>query len=235
MLRIAICDDIYEARLQLRSLLERILERRGIQSSFVEFSAGERLLKFLQNHMGEVDLLFLDMKMMGMDGMETAERIRAYDENIGIVFVTSFADRVFDGYAVGALGYLMKPAAQAKLESVIDRVLTGICQRENETFFCRLGEVTYRIPYARILWFASERRTVTCVTKEREFTFYDKLDNVARQTGGQFVRIHQRYLVNARWVDSITAAEVHIGEHCLPISRSMKESALMALTNAALL
>lgn len=234
MIRIGICDDIYDARMQIRSLLERILEHKGIQSTFVEFSSGEKLLRFLETHMGELDILFLDMKMMGIDGMETARRIRQSDTDLGLVFVTSYADRVFDGYTVGALAYLMKPARQSQLEEIVNRVLAGLYQKENQTFFCRYGDVTYRVPYGKILYFESDRRIITCVTKEREFTFYDKLDHVAMQVGEQFVRIHQRYLVNALMVDSISANEVHIGEAVLPISRSLKEAAMIALTHAAL-
>lgn len=234
MIRIGICDDIYDDRMQIRSLLERILEHKGIQSTFVEFSSGEKLLRFLETHTGELDILFLDMKMMGIDGMETARRIRQSDTDLGLVFVTSYADRVFDGYTVGALAYLMKPARQSQLEEIVNRVLAGLYQKENQTFFCRYGDVTYRVPYGKILYFASDRRIITCVTKEREFTFYDKLDQVAAQVGEQFVRIHQRYLVNALMVDSISANEVHIGEAVLPISRSLKETAMIALTYAAL-
>lgn len=234
MIRIGICDDIYDARLQLRALLERVLEHRGIQSTFMEFSSGEKLLRFLETHIGEIDVLFLDMKMMGIDGMETARRIRKSDADMALVFVTSYADRVFDGYTVGALAYLMKPAKQAQLEEIVNRVLTGIYQKETLTFFCRYGDVTYRIPYGKILYFVSDRRIITCVTQGKEYIFYDKLDHVAEEVGNQFVRIHQRYLVNASKVDSISANEVHIAEAVLPISRSLKESVMVALTCAAL-
>lgn len=234
MIRIGICDDIYDARLQLRTMLERVLERKGIQSTFVEFSSGEKLLRFLETHIGEIDVLFLDMKMMGIDGMETARRIRESDEDMALVFVTSYADRVFDGYTVGALAYLMKPAKQAQLEEIINRVLTGIYQKETQTFFCRYGDVTYRIPYSKILYFVSDRRIITCVTQEKEYIFYDKLDHVAGEVGNKFVRIHQRYLVNAAKVDSISANEVHIAKAVLPVSRSLKESVMVALTCAAL-
>ena len=234
LIRIGICDDIYDARMQLRSMLERILERKGIQCNCVEFPSGEKLLRFLETHTGEMDVLFLDMKMMGIDGLETARRIRKNDADVELVFVTSYADRVFDGYTVGALAYLMKPAGQKPLEEIINKVLSGIYQKENQNFFCRYGEVTYRIPYNKILYFVSDRRRIICVTSEREISFYDKLDHVAEQVGGQFVRIHQRYLVNACNVDSFCANEVHIGDIVLPVSRSLKESAMIAFTHMAL-
>lgn len=234
MIRIGICDDIYDARMQLHIALERILESRGLQSTFVEFSSGERVLRWLASHCGELDVLFLDIKMTGIDGMETAEKIRKADHDLELVFVTSYSDRVFDGYSVGALAYLMKPVKRTQLEPLVDRLLSKIYQNENNTFFCKYGDISYRIPYKKILYFYSERRTITCVTTEREYIFYDKLDQVTARLGKEFVRIHQRYLVYAPAVERISSHEVYIGDKALPISRSCKESALMALTYAAL-
>ena len=121
MLRIGICDDVYDARLVLRSALERILERRHVEGRFFEFSSGEGLLRWLESHAGELDLVFLDMEMGELDGMETARRLRALDVGLQLVFVTGYADHVFDGYSVGALGYLLKPPGAEQLEEVLDR------------------------------------------------------------------------------------------------------------------
>ena len=192
MLRIAICDDIYDARLQLRANLERLLEHRGTEAVFSEFSTGEALLRWMHTHAGEVDLIFLDMKMGELSGMETAHRLRQADASVQLVFVTSYTDYVFDGYSVGALGYLIKPSKPEALEEILNRTLSILYQNESKTYFCRYGDVTYRIPYHKIQYFASERRKIMCVTTERTFTYYDKLDHVAEQLGNQFVRIHQR-------------------------------------------
>ena len=147
MIRIGICDDIYDARMQLHAALGQILDRRGMQNTFVEFPSGEAVLRWLATHCGELDVLFLDIKMSGIDGMETAERIRDADHNLELVFVTSYADRVFDGYSVNAMAYLMKPVKRGQLEPLIDRVLFKMRQNEQNLFFCRYGDVTYRIPY----------------------------------------------------------------------------------------
>ena len=97
VLRIGICDDLADARLVLRSMLERILERQKVQAQFFEFSAGETLLRWYENHAGELDVLFLDMELHEMDGMETARRLREADAGLQLVFVTGYSDYVFDG------------------------------------------------------------------------------------------------------------------------------------------
>ena len=235
MLRIGICDDLADARLVLRSALERILETRKIQGQFFEFSSGETLLRWYDHHAGELDVVFLDMELHELDGMETARRLRASDAGLQLVFVTGYADYVFDGYSVGALGYLMKPPRQEQLEAVLSRVQAALVRDLDRAYVCRSGDTRYRIPIAKILYFASDRRQVTCVTSGREYTFYGKLDAVAAEVGEGFVRVHQRYLVRAGAVDRMVSGEVVLrtGER-LPVSRSCQQSALLALTRAEL-
>ena len=235
MLRIGICDDLADARLVLRSALERILETRKIQGQFFEFSSGETLLRWYDHHAGELDAVFLDMELHELDGMETARRLRASDAGLQLVFVTGYADYVFDGYSVGALGYLMKPPRQEQLEAVLSRVQAALVRDLDRAYVCRSGDTRYRIPIARILYFASDRRQVQCVAEGRTYTFYGKLDAVAEEVGAAFVRVHQRYLVRAGAVDRMEGGEVVLrtGER-LPVSRSCQQSALLALTRAEL-
>ena len=235
MLRIGICDDLADARLVLRSALERILETRKIQGQFFEFSSGETLLRWYDHHAGELDAVFLDMELHELDGMETARRLRAADGGLQLVIVTGYADHVFDGYSVGALGYLLKPPKAEQLEEVLDRAQAALVRDLDRAYICRSGDTRYRIPVANILYFVSDRRQVTCVTEGRDYTFYGKLDAVAEEVGAAFVRVHQRYLVRAGAVDRMEGGEVVLrdGQH-LPVSRSCQQSALLALTRAEL-
>lgn len=235
MLRIGICDDLADARLVLRSLLERILEARKVQGQFFEFSSGETLFRWYDHHTGELDIVFLDMELHELDGMETAQRLRAADAGLQMVFVTGYADHVFDGYSVGALGYLMKPPKREQLEAVLDRAQGALVRELDRAYICRNRDTHYRVPISNILYFASDRRQVQCVTEGRTYTFYSKLDAVAEEIGAAFVRVHQRYLVRAGAVDRMESGEVILrnGER-LPVSRSCQRSALLALAQTEL-
>ena len=235
MLRIGICDDSAEARVALRAALERALDRRrGDGGIFFEFSSGEGLLRWLDKHAGELDLVFLDIEMGGLDGMETARRLRATDEGLLLVFVTGYTDYVFDGYSVGALGYLMKPPKPEQLDDVLNRAAEALMRDFDSTFICRSGETLYRIPQKSILYFASDRRQVTCVSSARTYTFYGKLDEVERDVGRGFIRVHQRYLVRAGAVDRLEGSQVFVGDQAIPVSRACRSAALAALARAAL-
>ena len=128
MLSIGICDDSQDNRQSLRWLLESILEGKNIEHTIFEFSSGETLLQWDQKHPNEIDLLFLDIEMGSVNGMETASQLREKHSALQIVFVTGFSDYVFDGYRVGALGYLMKPAKRDQLEEILSRFLVKLCQ-----------------------------------------------------------------------------------------------------------
>lgn len=235
MLSIAVCDDNQENRLSLRWLLESILENRKMEHNIYEFSSGETMLPWIEKHRNEIDLLFLDIEMGALNGIDTARQIRAYDDTLQIVFVTGFSDYVFDGYGVDALGYLMKPAKREQLEAMISRTLIKRCKDAKQIYSCRNGDIWYRIPYKEILYFESERRKVNCVTPDRCYSFYGKLDEVAQEVADAgFVRIHQRYLVRIDAIQQICGSEVQIGAYTLPISRSCHQQALLALTRSTL-
>lgn len=235
MLRIGVCDDSAEARIALRAALERALDRRRSEgASFFEFSSGEGLLRWMEKHAGELDLVFLDIEMGELSGMETARRLREADEGLGLVFVTGYTDYVFDGYSVGALGYLMKPPKPEQLDGVLERGLEARLRNGEKFFLCRRGETLYRIPKKSIFYFASDRRQVACVAAARTYTFYGKLDEVERDVGEGFVRVHQRYLVRAGAVERMEGSQVFVGGEAIPVSRACRSAALAALARSAL-
>ena len=143
MLAIGLCDDNYDARLALRSALERLLETQGQRARLLEFSSGEGLLGWLDKHPGELNLIFLDMEMGDLNGMDTARRLRQRDETLPLVFVSRYPDHVFEGYQVGALAYLLKPPTPQQLEDVLTRAAAALLRSEDQVYLCRRGEITY--------------------------------------------------------------------------------------------
>ena len=184
MLRIGICDDSAEARLGLRAMLERLLDKRAVECQIYEFSSGEGLLGWMEKHTGEIDLVFLDIEMGGLNGsMEAAKALRERSDALQLVFVTGYTDFVFDGYAVGALGYVMKPPQPEQIGDVLTRALAAQFNEADKVFLCRNTDGLFRIPKKSIRYFYSDRRQVTCVTDTRRLTFYARLDDVAEAVG----------------------------------------------------
>lgn len=231
MLRIAICDDETNARDALRFQLEKVLIEDAEEIVY-EFSSGTNAASWLANHPGEIDLLFLDVEMKGLNGMETAEKIRTFDEQIMIVFVTGYSDYVFDGYHVGALDYLMKPVSEEKLRQLIGRVRTKSAQEESHTFSLKNMDGTWRFRFSDILYFYSDRRKVILVTAKGEYSFYARLDEVERKLASDFIRVHQRYLINPANVDCLGSESITINGQQLPCSRKYRETALSKIARS---
>lgn len=181
MLRIGICDDECYARDALRLELEKLLEET--EEIVYEFSGGETAVSWLKKHPGEIDLLFLDVEMKGVNGIRTAEQIREFDTRIQIVFVTGFRDFVFEGYRVQAVDYLVKPVDADRLSSVLSRVRRQLEQVRQKQFVFQNGDGVYRLYQDEIQYFYSEKRKVVAVTREKELSFYAKLDEVEARVG----------------------------------------------------
>jgi len=231
MLRIGICDDEIAARDTLRLSLERLLKEDEGKVIY-DFSSGEGIVKWLAKHSGELDLLFLDVELGGISGMEAAKQIRQQDINLMLVFVTGYADFVFDGYAVGAMDYLVKPIKEDKLSQVLARAQKLLECRQPQTFIVQNSEGLYRIAKKEILYLYSDKRLVKVFTEAREYSFYGKLDEAEASLGPGFVRIHQRYLVRAGAVSKIEKSNVTVGDTRLPISRAMQKPAMTALARS---
>lgn len=233
MLHIGICDDEIEVRDALHSSLEHIL-RSEENKVFYEFSSGEGIVKWISRHPDEMDILFLDIELKGISGMEAAKLIRQHDSKLLIVFVTGYADFVFDGYSVQAMDYIVKPIKEDKLYHVIKNAKNILENQKPQTFIVQNTDGIYKIFKKDILYFYSDKRLVKLVTKEHEYAFYGKLDEVQKQLGSGFIRIHQRYLVRGNAVLKVEKSSITIGDKCLPISRSMHKSAIMALAQIML-
>ena len=231
MLRIAICDDETDARDALRIQLEQVLIEES-EEIIYEFSSGVNAASWLEKHPGEVDILFLDVEMKGLNGMETAEKIRTFNDSLIIVFITGYSDYVFDGYRVGALDYIMKPVPRQRLQELLHRVRVKLDSEKAQTFTIKNIDGTWRFKLRDILYFYSDKRKVTLVTRNGEYPFYAKLDEIEKQLASFFVRIHQRYLVNPAAVDYLGGDSVTLGCAELPCSRRYKEMATAKIARA---
>lgn len=233
MLRIGICDDELNARDALRIQLEKIMTE-GSEEIVYEFSSGGGAVRWFKSHPGEIDLLFLDVEMEGMNGLEAAKQIRQFDGELMIVFVTGYPDYVFDGYLVNAMDYIMKPAETERLRALMNRVRRTLYEKQESNYTFKNMDGTFRFPLSDISYFYSEKRKVFCVSRGKEYAFYGKLDDVEKELSDRFVRIHKRYLVNPQRVVQMGADFVTIDERQLPISRAMKESAAAGLAKSML-
>ena len=200
MFRIAICDDIMEERERIRLVLEEGLDACNIKAEMIEYESGAALLAAWEE--AKIDLLFLDIYMTELDGVETARRLREAGCKVTIIFLTTTPDFAIEGYEVEAAGYIIKPLEEEKLRRLLGRLF----QNENSVMLTlRQGNSVFTILPSEILYIESNRNRLLIHTVRETIPYYGRMDEVScRLPQKQFLRCHQSFLVN---MDRVCAAE----------------------------
>lgn len=226
MLQLAVCDDERVFRSDLRKILGTELELCGIDYHISEFTSGEELIAGLEK--ADCQILFLDIEMKGIDGVEAARRLRETKRQMEIVFVTSYADFVFQGYEVRALNYILKPYEPEKIAAVLHTELEALDIEAEKYYVIDQRGGSIRVPLSSVKYFSSDRRTVHAVTTEQEYTFYEKLSDLETELPDTFVRIHNRYLVHLKYLEAVRQNTAVVDGEELPVSRSCKSGLSIA-------
>lgn len=219
MITIGICDDEKHQRITLRRITEPYFQLLGQDYRIEEFEDGESLLQFMQQAPYGIDIIFLDIQMKGMDGVETARNIRLYSRDAVLIFVTGYEDYVFHGYEVGALNYIVKPYTKEKIMQVLDEALKRLESGRQRCLPIWQGSALVKVPVKDIRYLYSQLRKIVLVTENKEMEFYGKLTEVLEQLPGCFVRTHQSYAVNLNYVDEVGQSQVWMGSDKIPVSR----------------
>ena len=118
MINIAVCDDEKCMSEKIEKLVEGFFRKKNTNISVSEYSSGEELLKSNER----IDILFLDIGMCGMDGIETARRLRAHGYNGFLIFITVLKEMVFQSFEVQPFDYLVKPVQEEHFEKTMERL-----------------------------------------------------------------------------------------------------------------
>lgn len=220
MLKIAVCDDEKFYREKITALLQEYLSGHSLDSTIDIFCSGEEFLSQSSNVV-KYDVVFMDINMEQTDGIETAMRIRAFQSNTYIVFVTAFIRYALDGYKVNAVRYIMKDTLDTAIPECMDAILQKMQLRQIRFSFVE-GEK--RLYTDNLLYVESKKHKSVFYYQEEQlarYQIYEKLDDIEKALEGfGFLRIHKSYLVNMRHIRRISnyIAELSTGEN-LPVPR----------------
>ncbi len=221
-MRIAICDDNQIDRDIIKDFLHTYLTEKSIPNTMTEYENGMNLICDIEEGY-YCDLVFLDIFMDHILGMDIARRLRSVGYTGRIIFLTSTAEFAVDSYEVEASGYLLKPHDYEKLRSLLDRLIdrTNIGQ-----FQVSVRNTIYSIPFGEIVYV--ESRNNVCILHRsdgREYTIYKKLSEVESQLNdSRFLRCHQSYLVNMSYIAKADKQfELTTGDVVLIRQRNQKE------------
>ncbi|MGL6057258.1 MAG: LytR/AlgR family response regulator transcription factor [Culicoidibacterales bacterium] len=222
MIVIGVCDDMPVYLTQLEKMMNYLANHYQVEVKVFCFESGEALVETVQNKPNFFDVLFLDIYMGGMNGIETATAIRKIDTTVPIVFATSSAEHAVESYRINAFDYLLKPYNRQNVQAVFEKILSYKQEVKQKTILVKSGQNLYTIDLRKVVYFESSLRTITVhFNDHKQLKFYKKLDELEKEVATcDFLRIHRSYLVNLLYVQNIVESDVvTVYNQQLPISK----------------
>jgi len=219
MINIAICDDDKNIINQIKKYIE---EYEGGKCAISTYNCGEELLRERKSF----HVIFLDIDMGGIDGIETAKRIRSYDKAVKIIYVTSFTDYVNLAFQVHAFGYLNKPIKKEQIYSQLNEVIAySKDEEEKELIEFVTAEGVVRLAPKDIYYFEYINRKVKIKTLDNVYTLKENITTIAKDMSRyDFLMPHKSFTANLFYVKSIKGYDVFMMDGSV-IPLSQKKSA----------
>ncbi|HEY0767458.1 MAG TPA: LytTR family DNA-binding domain-containing protein [Steroidobacteraceae bacterium] len=207
-MRVLIVDDEPPARERLRSLLAEIEDVEAIG----EAVNGSEALQ--QTHELAPDVVLLDVRMPGMDGLEAARHLNVLEEPPAVIFTTAFDQYAVEAFDAHAVGYLLKPVRKEQLAAVLARA-SRVTRAQLQKLAAASGEgrrshVAARhreglrlIPIDEVQYFLADQKYTTVRHVKGEDLIEDSLRLLESEFGAAFVRIHRNALVGVKYLERI--------------------------------
>ena len=226
-LNIAVAEDEADAVESLRAHVERYERESGTECRMDVFPDG---LAFLEKYRPQYDAVFMDIEMPHMNGMEAAKRMRSFDPDVPLVFITNLKQYAIKGYEVQALDFLVKPIRYDAFASMMRRVEAYRSRDTREEIVLQNSKGMYRVAVSDIYYLEVERHYIVYHTASGDIQLWGSLtEEEKRLPSKQFARCNSCYLVNMQYVDRVDGNDVHVGKDVLPMSRGKKPEFLQAL------
>lgn len=224
MLHIAVCDDEEYFRVQMKNCISVILTNMGCDFVIDLYESGISLVQ--SSGKNSYHMVFLDINMADMNGIDTAKEIRKSNREVYIVFVTANITYALEGYKVDAVRYLLKDdrnfakTVQECLESILEKMKYVETKIEFEVQNNKI-----EIQVDKIFYIESRLHKVVFHVEDtgfKEYYMYTKLDEIEKKLKKYgFFRTHQSFLVNMKYVVAVERYKAKL-EHEIEISISKK-------------
>ena len=191
----------------------------------------ERAIPLVTEYKCDADILFLDIQVPDMSGMEVARRIRAVDESVIIIFITMLTQYAIEGYSVGAFDYVLKPVRYEEFSAKMDRVCRVLAHQNTAVTLEVRSKEEIRLLNADDISFIEVSNHDILIHAYGEVirqwgnlkSYEDKL------ASSHFVRCNACYLVNLKYVRGINGDTGTVGSDMLTVSKAKRKEFLMAV------
>ncbi|MDE7334262.1 MAG: LytTR family DNA-binding domain-containing protein [Lachnospiraceae bacterium] len=211
-MRIAVCDDEKETRDMCAEKVRELYPDAEVSL----YQSGEELLLACVRP----DILLLDIKMPGKNGMETAREFRRSNKNTIIIFVTALEDYVFQAFDVGAFHYLVKPFDEKKFMEVMSNAAEESLERKRGKYangkknlpalIINTGGRHIAVNLEEIIYAEVYDRKVVIHTMDTDIEYYGRMKELEKKAGDDFYRSHRAFLVNFNFVRKYDGSIIYL-------------------------
>lgn len=226
-LHVAIVEDEAQAAQQLQQALTRFAQQEGLELSWACFSDGQQ---FLRRYQPLYDIVFMDIRMPGMNGMAAAQQLRQADPVTILVFVTSMVQYAVKGYAVDAMDFIVKPVQYPVFSIKMKRVLQAVRMKQQRGILLQVEGAKQVIPLSHIQYVEVIDHELSYHTTQGVYTVRGKLGEAAQQLPAElFFRCSASHLINLRYVTRLSGEDVVLAGQTIRVSRTKRKELMAAL------
>lgn len=220
LVRVAIVEDEAELHDYYKKMIEAWGNARNIRPNTTCVESSEEYLFKYDRH-NVFDIIFLDVCMKDMNGMELAHEIRKFDRNVQIMFLTGNADYVFEGYEIGAVRYLIKPVEENELAKALDACMEKLGSSREDYLTIKYQGENLRLSRSEIIFVKVDGHYLQMQTVDKVYEWKASLKEMFYKLDPtRFVMANRSAVVNLEFVNKITREECILenGE-IIPVSR----------------
>ena len=220
MLKISVCDaDLEYAKASAEIWSRVFFDTEDIVFRF--YRTGTELIDEMMAHSFHQDILILDPLLPDVNGIKLMQFIRQTDKDITLILQTEAEDLARVGYRFHVFDFIVKHTSIREIECVANRYLAEKAYTQEDTLQISVQGSPQWLRLDGIIFFESETRKIRAFGPDEDISFYMKMDDLERELKDKgFLRCHQSYLVNSRWIKGFSAGMlILVNKNIIPVSR----------------
>ena len=225
-MNIAICEDNATDRAIIRDILRGYMEQNGYTGEISEYESRESLLASFS--LGLFDLVFIDIYMCGINGVETARQIREIDPACVLVFITSSNEHALEGFSVRASAYVLKPIRDKEMLTAL-RQCEEVFIKNARYIEIRSDRMDIKLPLIKIYYAETFNKISIFHTSAGDYKTFLTMEEIENKLNGSFFyRCHKSYIINMNQVAKVTAQDILMKNGALVPMRSRGRDSIRA-------
>lgn len=229
MIYIAICEDNAVYGFSIKEMINRLLDEKAIEHTIDLFLSGTELLKSDSCF----DIVFLDIKMSPISGLETASLLRKKHPDFILIFITSYEEYIYEAFDVEAFNYILKPVDESRISAVLQHAVAKLDSNTESYIIISKNRQVIKVDLMQVIYFEVLGRIINIHFVDHVIEFYERISSLEHKIPqSSFFRCHNSYIINMKYITRFTKNEVIMDNlDVVPISKRRYDEFSKAVLN----